>query len=657
MKKRKTKNKPTKKKKQKKKVTSLFNYEKRNLTKRFFTQGGKNLIQKIFESHTEDPVSAGAIVDVGIDVRVARDFGGANVVKHLENKQLPVENSTKTFFTFDCNPAGSSQKYAINQQKCRLFARKEGIKIFDIGVGIGTHLAIEENLVKPGQILVSTDSHANILGAIGAFGQGMGDLDIAASWSRGKVWFKVPKSCKVEIKGTPGKYATPKDVTLKMVSALGANGLLGYAAEMYGQYVAELPLAGRVTMASMATEMAGIIMLFSPTLRVLKEMGIEMTAEQLMNVQPDRNAKYDKEFVVDIDNLEPMVALPGHPDNVVPVSKVEGTRLDSGIIGSCTNGTISDLVSVAKVLRGRKIHPDVVLKIVPASKKVYDSCLQMGLIDVFAKAGALVGSPGCAGCAEGQIGMTGKFEVELSTGNRNFTGKQGKGKVFLASPETVASSSVVGKITTWEKLENGLVKVAPRVSKSFVDMKDSTSKKKKVVQKKTSKKQIESKPTVFTGRVWKIDVDNIDTDMIFHNRYLTITDRELMGQYTFDNLEGYKDFAKNAKPNDIVITSKNFGAGSSRQQAVDCFLSLGINLIVAESFGAIYERNAINAGMPIIQLNRNGFKKIENGERVSIDIKTGLITKENGQIVKATPASNTQLKIYSSGGLLDVEEN
>ena len=240
---------------------------------------GKTIIQKIFEKHSKQEAIVGDIIDIEIDVRAARDFGGANVVKNLEENNLPVENTSKTFFTFDCNPGGCDQKYAANQHICRIFARKNGIKIFDIDSGIGTHLVIDEEIAKPGGTIVSTDSHANILGAIGAFGQGMGDRDIAHAFAYGKVWFKVPPSVKIVLKGLPSSSETPKDVVLRLLKEFGANGLLGYAAEIYGDYIKSLSLDGRITISSMATEMGGIILLFPPNDKILDHYRLNIKKE------------------------------------------------------------------------------------------------------------------------------------------------------------------------------------------------------------------------------------------------------------------------------------------------------------------------------------------------------------------------------------------
>ncbi len=597
---------------------------------------GKTIIQKIFESHSDSKAEVGEIIDIIIDARLARDFGGANVVRNLEENNLEINDPSKTYFTFDCNPGGCDQKYAANQHICRLYARKHGIRVFDINQGIGTHLAIDKILVEPGGTLVSTDSHANILGAIGAFGQGMGDKDIAYAWAHGKIWFKVPPTIKITLEGKPSKLATPKDVVLAMLKQFGANGLLGYAVEMYGDYVDNLSLDGRITMASMATEMGAIIMFFPPNKKVLDFYN--KLGRRVNPVYADKDADYEDTIKVDIEGLEPLISLPGHPEDVVSVREVEGTIVDSGFIGSCTNGRLEDMQLTAEILRKKKVADDRVLKIVPSTDEIWQRCLREGLIDVFKKTGALVGSAGCAGCAAGQIGQTGRGETAVSTGNRNFPGKQGLGDIYLASPATVAASLISGAITTADKIS--------------IPPKPVTISEKPLFQKTSIAEKSMEPPMRVEGRVWVIKKDNIDTDMIYHNRYLSVTDIKEMGQYTFDNLKGYEDFARKAKPGDIVVAGKNFGCGSSRQQAVDCFKSLGISAIIAESFGAIYERNAINSGLPIL-VAEDITKEIDDGDTLSIDFKTGLVyDKTKNKKIQAKPFSKIQLEIYKRGGLL-----
>lgn len=601
------------------------------------------LLEKILAAHSKfQVVHPGEIIDIEIDTRVARDFGGANVVRNLNNFGLTIKDPDKTFFTFDCNPTGSDQKYAINQHICRLFARDQGIKVYDIDAGIGTHILIEEGYVTPGSTTVSTDSHANILGAIGAFGQGMGDMDIAAAWHDGKVWFKIPPSVRINLEGETPDNVSSKDIILNLLEKFGANSLLGYSIEMYGSCVDNLDVDDRITISSMATEMGAIIILFPPSNEVI-EYCSKKSRSKFEPLFADPDAHYDKVFTFDASVFKPMVSRPGEPHDTINVSEVLGTKIDSAFIGSCTNGRMKDMHMVAMILKNRKVAPGVVLKIVPATDEIWKHCLDEGLIKIFKDAGALVSNPGCAGCAAGQVGQNGTGEVTVSTGNRNFPGKQGKGSVYLSSPEVAAASAVAGYITTPDKIpDEPAIFNRPDIPKTSV--------------KKVKSESVFAKDSILEGKVWLIMKDNIDTDMIFHNRYLAITDIKEMGQYTFDNLKGFEDFSKRAKPGDIVVTGKNFGCGSSRQQAVECFASLGIQLIMAESFGAIYERNAINAAFPIITCKDLAEYDIKNGDFIKVNLLTGQIENlRNKLIFKANQFSDVQYEVYRRGGLLGNE--
>ncbi|MBN1482294.1 3-isopropylmalate dehydratase large subunit [candidate division KSB1 bacterium] len=597
------------------------------------------LIEKIFSRHAGRLVRAGDTVDVAIDVRVARDFGGANVVKNLQTHHLHVADPEKTFFTFDCNPTGSDQKYAANQQLCRDYAREHGIRVFDIDSGIGTHVVIDNGLIGPGDTFVSTDSHANILGAIGAFGQGMGDVDIARAFATGTVWFNIPPSIKINLIGTCPDSCTAKDVALRLMQEFGANGLLGYAAELYGAAVEHFTLSDRITIASMATEMGGIILLFPPSEEIIEYC--TRVGAGFKPIYADPDAHYTKTVNIDIAGLEPLISRPGHPEDVVPVRQVEGRPVDSVFIGSCTNGRFTDLLSAAAILKDREKAEHVVLKIVPATDAIWQQCLHAGLFDVFKKAGALISNAGCAGCAAGQVGQNGPGEVTVSTGNRNFVGKQGKGEVYLASPATAAASAIAGFIVSADRLAHSAGRKKPSAK--------TISKTSEVF--KTSEVVPEAKPTLVRGRVRIIPRDNIDTDMIYHNRYLSITDIHEMAQYTFNNLTGWQDFAQKAQEGDILVVGHNFGCGSSRQQAVDCFKSLGIQLIIAKSFGAIYARNAINAALPILVADLDQ-QEVQDGDPITVDLLAGEIRLKNNKTVQAEPFTDIQRQIYLRGGLL-----
>ena len=601
---------------------------------------GMTITEKIIAAHSRyETVKPGDIVDITIDARAARDFGGANVVKNLNDFGLQVVDPEKTLFTFDCNPTGSDQKYAVNQHICRQYARNNGIRVYDINAGIGTHLLMEEGYVWPGSTAVSTDSHANILGAVGAFGQGMGDMDIAAAWNSGRVWFKVPGSVRLTFEGAMPQDVTAKDVILNLLRIYGANTLLGYSIELYGDAVDRMSLDERITIASMATEMGAIIILFPPTQEII-DYCRERARSPFEPVHADSDAVYELSAVIDVSAFVPMVSRPGEPHDTVGVKDLAVTRIDSAFIGSCTNGRIEDMRVTAEILRGRKVAPGVVLKIVPATDAIWKQCLDEGLMGVFKDAGALVSNAGCAGCAAGQVGQNGKGEVTVSTGNRNFPGKQGQGSVFLASPAVVASSALAGYITTPDAVP------ATPIETHYGTGQPAAS---------AAGKQSEAsdRPVVIKGRVWLIERDNIDTDMIFHNRYLAITDIREMGQYAFDNLEGYKDFAKRAQAGDIIVAGKNFGSGSSRQQAVDCFVSLGIQAVIARSFGVIYERNAINAAFPVLTYESFEAVDLKDQDVISVNLITGEVVNErNGMKTSVNPFYDAQYEIYKRGGLL-----
>jgi 3-isopropylmalate/(R)-2-methylmalate dehydratase large subunit len=415
---------------------------------------GQTVIEKIIQSHTSDEVAPGKVAWLNLDVRSARDFGGPNVVKNYEREYggAPLAGPEKTFFTFDlCAPA-CTLKYADNQQVCRDFARKNGIRVFDVDRGVGTHVLMEEGLARPNGTVVGTDSHMNILGAIGAFGQGMGDVDITFAFRTGRTWFEVPESVKVVLKGTSDPPTSAKDLTLYLLKKLGTKKMALRSAEFYGPAVAGLSLAGRLTLCSMVTEMAGIIG-FIPECAPAAGKEIEkFSGVSFSHLAADQDAGYAETIEIDLQGLSPQVAAPPSPTNVRDVTELRGTRVDSGFIGSCTNGRTEDFAIAAGILKGRGVKKGVMLKIVPATRRVYEELLAGGILQDLFEAGAIVVNPGCGGCAEGHVGLTGRGEVQVSTGNRNFAGKQGKGQTFLAGPAVVAASCVLGHIAGPEEL-------------------------------------------------------------------------------------------------------------------------------------------------------------------------------------------------------------
>jgi 3-isopropylmalate/(R)-2-methylmalate dehydratase large subunit len=413
---------------------------------------GKTIIEKLIQAHSDAPVKAGDIVWMGLDARTARDFGGANVVKNYRTHygDAPVESADKTFFTFDLVTPANNIPYAINQQICRDWAKEQGVKVFDVDMGIGSHVAIEYGLCWPGSTFVGTDSHLNILGAIGAFGQGMGDQDIAFAFRTGKTWFEVPPTMKIIVRGEIGPPCTSRDMTLAIMGQLGSSGALGRAVEFYGPAIDALDLAGRITLASQVTEIGGITGLIPPSKEVLAFARERAGRRDIAGIFADPDAEYIETVEVDITNLEPLIACPPSPANVDPVREVAGQAIDSVFLGSCTNGRFEDFAQVAEIVAQRQVAPGVMATAVPATREVYEQMLRSGVLQTLFDAGFIISNPGCGGCASGHLGMTGQEQVQISTSNRNFPGKQGPGDTYLASPVTAAWSALRGEIAVPE---------------------------------------------------------------------------------------------------------------------------------------------------------------------------------------------------------------
>lgn len=411
---------------------------------------GKNIVEKIFATHTDDvsKVVPGKTIWLDIDIRSARDFGGANVVKHLEREypnEKKLDDPKKTFFTFDCVSPANTIPYAENQQISRVFARENNVRLYDVGQGIGTHVLIENGHVRPGMTAVGTDSHYNIMGAIGAFGQGMGDRDIAFAWKTGKVWFDVPSTVRINLEGIPSHPdVTAKDVVLRLLKEFGASGLLGKVVEVYGDYIDNIGLDERITIASMGTEMGLISMIIPPNQKLVDELKTWYPADFDI-VTADSDAEYESEHTIDIGDLEPLIAAPYEPHNVHPVTDFDGRSIDSVFVGSCTGGRITDLRALANEVE-RGIAENVILRIVPATRRTLAAAIEEGIYNKLFEVNATISHAACGGCASGQIGMTGAGEVQVSTGNRNFKGKQGAGETFLASAKIAGRAAAKGTL-------------------------------------------------------------------------------------------------------------------------------------------------------------------------------------------------------------------
>lgn len=409
---------------------------------------GKTIIEKILARASGKDVKVGDRVWASLDLVAMRDFGGPNVILEYEENfgDVPLFDPDKAAITFDLHVPPRNEKVAQNQQICREFAKKKKCKLFDVEQGVGQHVLFEHGLVKPWDVVIGTDSHMNLLGVFGAFATGVGTTDIVAGLRYGRLWYRVPETIKVIIKGKLKYPVSAKDVILYILKELKTDGALYKAVEFTGEAVERMSLAERITLTSMVTELSGKIGFVEPDAKII-EFVRARAGSNIEPIKADTAAEYEQVLEFDISGLEPQIACPHSPDNIKSVKEVAGTPVDQVFIGSCTNGRYGDLKVAADILKGNRVK--VRLIIVPATFEVAKQCIEDGLYGIFLSAGAVVTNPGCALCTTGHPGILAPGEVMVSTSNRNFIGKLGKGgEVYLASPAVAALSALTGKITT-----------------------------------------------------------------------------------------------------------------------------------------------------------------------------------------------------------------
>jgi len=418
---------------------------------------GKTMIEKSIRRAAGREVAIGERVWCNMDLSTARDFGGANCVLQFEevtDNKGKVWDPDKVAFTFDLQAPSHSEKVSRNQKIIREFAKKQGIKkVFDIKWGIGQHVLLENGLVKPGDVILGTDSHMNLLGAVGAFATGVGNTDIVASWFKGTNWFRVPETMKITVNGDFKKGVCMRDFLTSLVGKLRADGMFFKAVEFYGETIEKASLANRITLCSMVTEMSGKIGLIMPNGEVLDwlvERAGDVVLDRVKELAADKDAVYSDELSFDVSDLEPMLSAPDAPDNVKKVREAAGAHVDQVHIGSCSNGRFEDISAAFEVLKAGnfEIAPHMRAIITPATREVMKKCAEAGFIQKFLEAGVVFTNPTCALCTAEHYGALPADDVGMSTTNRNFIGKVGKGShTYLASPMTAMATAVRGVVT------------------------------------------------------------------------------------------------------------------------------------------------------------------------------------------------------------------
>jgi 3-isopropylmalate/(R)-2-methylmalate dehydratase large subunit len=411
-----------------------------------------NIFEKILaRASGKREVTPGEIVEANIDMAMIHDLTGPLTLDSFKKiGASKVWNPNRIVIIFDHLIPASTVRAATHQKNLREFAREQGIKsLYDIGQGGVCHQVFHERgYARPGELIVGADSHTCTYGAFGALATGIGSTEMAAVFTTGKMWFKVPKAVKISVRGKLRKYTTPKDLILKIIGDIGEGGAIYKGLEFTGQTFKEMSIDGRLTVCNMVVEAgakAGIVPPDNKTIAYVRAR----TRETFKPILSDEGARYEDILEYDVSDLQPLVACPPTVDNVRPASELQNVSINQVFIGSCTNGRMEDLRLAASILKGRKISEGVRMIISPASQEIYKECLREGLLRTFADAGAIVTNATCGPCLGGHMGLLAPGEVCISTSNRNFVGRMGspESKVYLANPATAAASGVTGHIT------------------------------------------------------------------------------------------------------------------------------------------------------------------------------------------------------------------
>lgn len=411
----------------------------------------QTITQKILAAHCgRERVEPGDLITAKLDLVLGNDITAPIAIREFE--QIGVDcvfDKDKIALVPDHSTPAKDIKSAQQVKTMRDFAGKYGIaNFFEIGrVGIEHALIPDQGLVLPGDAVIGADSHTCTYGALGAFSTGVGSTDMAAAMALGECWFRVPESIKFVYYGKLGRWVGGKDLILYTIGKIGVDGALYCAMEFTGEAIDNLSMADRFTMCNMAIEAGGkngIMYVDETTLAYVKPRA----KRDFKIYASDPDAEYKDTIEIDCSKIEPQISFPHLVENSRPLSDVGEVRIDQSVIGSCTNGRIEDLRVAAQVLRGRKVHPDVRLILLPATQEIYMQALREGLLEIFVEAGAAVSTPTCGPCLGGHMGCLAEGERAVATTNRNFVGRMGhpKSEVYLAGPAVAAASAVLGRI-------------------------------------------------------------------------------------------------------------------------------------------------------------------------------------------------------------------
>ena len=413
---------------------------------------GMTMTQKILAAHAGlDKVEAGQLIEAKLDMVLGNDVTTPVAIHEMEKfNNQEVFDKDKIAMVLDHFTPNKDIKSAEHCKCVRQYAAEHNItNFFDVGeVGIEHALLPEKGLVVAGNAVIGADSHTCTYGALGAFSTGVGSTDMAAGMATGKAWFKVPSAIKFVLTGKPAEWISGKDIILHIIGMIGVDGALYKSMEFVGDGIRYLSMDDRFTMANMAIEAGGKNGIFPVDDETIAYMKEHSTKEYTV-YEADEDAEYDETYTIDLSQLKPTVAFPHLPENTRTIDEVGDVKIDQVVIGSCTNGHISDLRIAAEIMKGRKVAKGLRVIIIPATQAIYLQAMEEGLLKTFIESGAIVSTPTCGPCLAGHMGILAAGERAVATTNRNFVGRMGhvESEVYLASPAVAAASAITGKIS------------------------------------------------------------------------------------------------------------------------------------------------------------------------------------------------------------------
>lgn len=625
---------------------------------------GDNLVYKVLKNHLlEGNIEVGKEIGIKIDRTLTQDSTGTMAYLQLEAMGIDRVKTKKSVAFIDHNMLQQGFENADDHKFIQTVASKYGVYFSRPGNGI-CHQVFLERFSVPGDTLIGSDSHTPTAGGVGMLAMGAGGLDVALAMGGGAYYITTPKVCKINFVGALKPMVTAKDIILEVLRRLTVKGGFSRVFEYCGEGVKTLSVPQRATITNMGAELGATTSIFPSDEKTLEYFKAQGREDDWIEFRPDEDAVYDEEITINLNDLQPLAAKPHSPDNVEEVESIGKIKVDQVAIGSCTNSSYEDLMKVARILRGKKVHKDVSLVIAPGSRQVMEMIARNGALGDIISAGARILENSCGPC----IGMgqaPGTEGVSLRTFNRNFYGRSGtlSAKVYLVSPETAAVSAINGVLTDPRECDVNINIEMPKeflIDDSMIIAPEEDGENVEVVRGPNIKpfpvnKELGDK---VEGKVLIRVEDNITTDHIMPSNSKLLPFRSnipYLSDYCFNTVD--EGFPKRAKENNggIIVAGNNYGQGSSREHAALAPLYLGVKAVIAKSFARIHKANLINNGIIPMEFEAEvDYDKVELLDELLIsDIKRALIDGK-ARIKNVTNGTSFNVYINLTGKEVDV---